>query len=141
MCQLIFKFSSAIEARFKEDCRLDKPICFKIEKTEQCTIGTVNIYFKDEAIFQELANYAEEFLIKVAREAGEIQIIDIQNGKNIDLGIEQARILNGKFFEFYCYHCFSITFIRILLEEGIYYKQRWISIDLDEILNTPWFKD
>lgn len=141
MCQLILKLCSAIEGKFKGDCRLEKPICFKIERAEQYTIGTVNIYFKEIAIFQELASYAEEFLLEVARENGEIQIIDIQAGRNIDLGVEQAKILNGKFFEFYCYNCFSITFIRILLEEGIYYKNRWISIDMDEILNPPWFKD
>ncbi len=86
-----------------------------------------------------MVSYAEQFLVELAKN-GEIQTIDIQAGRNIDLGIEQTKILNGKFFEFYCYTCFSIAFIRILLEEGIYYKQRWISIDIDEILNTPWFK-
>lgn len=143
MCQLASKFFKTVEAKFKGDERLEKPLEAKIYNKDNYTIGSANIYFKleSEAFFQELVSYAEDFLTDFAEAGGEIQIADIQAGKNIDLGAEQTRILAGKIFEVYCYKCFSIAFIRILLEEGIYYRQSWVSIDIDEIANTPWFSE
>lgn len=141
MCLLTAKFLKVIEERFEGDERLEKPLEVKIRDKNNYTIGTANIYFKDQALFQELAGYAEQFLIDFARPNGEIQIAEVRAGKNIDLGIEQVRILDGKSFEVYCYECLSISFIRIILEEGLYYKQRWASIDIDELINTPWFAE
>lgn len=144
MCELTSYTFNLIEKEFRNDNRLDCGFNIKIEKNPAYIIGTTNIYPKKDHInsfFGDISEFIEEKLKERLKEDGEVQISKILSGKNIDLGIKQANILDGRYFEIYCYKCFSIVFLRIWLEEGIYVKKKWISVDMDELLKTPWFSD
>lgn len=142
MCEMVSYVLGLVKEKFKDDDRLDEKFDIKIEKNQKYTIGTTNIYPRKNCIkvfFEDIANFVEENLKEHLKEKGEIQITRISSGKNIDLGIKQANILDGRYFEIYCYKCFSIVFLRMWVEEGLYVKKSWISIDIDELLDTPWF--
>jgi hypothetical protein len=112
-------------------------------KGEKYTIGWINLYpEKDvEELFKDLAERVEKGIKDYIQEKGEIQTFSGGKGENIDLGIRQALLLNGKFFEVYCFDCFSISFIRVWIEESLVQeKKKWISVDVDEILNSIWFE-
>ena len=144
MCELTAYIFDHIEKEFKDDTRLDEAFKIKIEEVSKYITGTTNIYPKKDNIdnfFVDISNFIEEKLKEHLKKDGEIQITKISSGQNIDLGIKQANIIDGRYFEMYCYKCFSIVFLRIWLEEGIYVKKKWISIDVDELLETPWFKE
>jgi len=144
MCELTAYIFDQIEKEFKDDIRLDKSFKTRIEGISKYITGTTNIYPKKDNIddfFVDISNFIEKKLKERLKKDGEIQITKISSGQNIDLGIKQANIIEGRYFEIYCYKCFSIVFLRIWLEEGIYVKKKWISVDVDELLETPWFKD
>jgi|GEM_PF-4984013 len=129
---------------FEGDLRLKEAFNKRIEKCPGYTIGTTNLYpleGQEVDLFNDLVFRLEEYLKDHLRESGEVQILKISSGENIDIGIKQADVIGGRVFEMYCYKCFSITFLRVWLEEGIFIKKRWISVDVDELTDTPWFKD
>ncbi|MDY6966606.1 MAG: hypothetical protein SVM80_11700 [Halobacteriota archaeon] len=143
MCNLTEEIFCLVK-EFEDDTRVNEDFRIKIKRSPGYIIGTTNIYPREgseEELFLSIADRIKEHLIKHLKESGEIQVLKVSSGENIDLGIKQARILDGRFFEMYCYKCFSIVFLRIWLEEGIFIKKRWVSVDVDELISTPWFKD
>ncbi|MDY6864375.1 MAG: hypothetical protein SVY15_00180 [Halobacteriota archaeon] len=143
MCDLTECIMDIVK-EFEGDSRLKEEFTQKIEKSSKYTIGTTNLYpgeGEEVGLFNDLVSRLEDYLKDRLNESGEVQILEISSGENIDIGIKQAEVLCGRLFEIYCYKCFSITFLRVWLEEGIFIKKRWISVDVDELTGTPWFNE
>ncbi|MDY6958895.1 MAG: hypothetical protein SVK08_07020 [Halobacteriota archaeon] len=143
MCDLTEGIMGVV-GEFEGDFRLKEAFKQRIEKSSGYTIGTTNLYpteGQEVDLFNDLVSSLEDYLKDHLNEKGEIQILRVSSGENIDIGIKQANVLCGRVFEMYCYKCFSITFLRVWLEEGIFIKKRWISVDVDELTETPWFSN
>ncbi len=140
MCNITENIFKTVKAEFSHDKRLTKKFNVMIKKDKKYIIGSTNIDVKNdiEGFFNDVCCAVENVVKNVN---GEYQSVEIKHGKNVDLGIKQAEILDGRFFEVYCYRCSSATFVRIWLEKGLYIKKKWISIDVDENLKTLWFKE
>ena len=139
MCNITENVFKIVKERFKDDKRLKEKFNVMIKKDKKYVIGSTNIDVKNdiEGFFNDICCAIENVVKNVN---GEYQSVEIKHGKNVDLGIKQAEIVNGKFFEVYCYKCLSTAFVRIWLEKGLYIKKKWISVDVDENLKTLWFK-
>jgi len=140
MCNLTENIFKTVKERFEEDKRLKEKFNIMIKKEKNCVVGSTNIDVKGgiKGFFNDVCLTVENVVKNVN---GEYQSAEIKEGENVDLGIKQAEILDGRFFEVYCYKCLSIAFVRIWLEKGLYIKKKWVSIDVDEILETLWFKE
>jgi len=140
MCNLTENIFKTVKERFNEDKRLKEKFNIMMKKDKNCIVGSANIDVKADikGFFNDVCRTVENVVKNVN---GEYQSVEIKHGKNVDLGIKQAEILEGRFFEVYCYKCLSIGFIRVWLEKGLYIKKSWISVDVDEILETLWFKE
>lgn len=140
MCDITEDIFKIVKEKFKDDKRLKEKFNVTIKKDKKQIIGSTNIEVKNdiERFFNDVCCAVENVVKKVD---GEYLSVEIKHGKNVDLGIRQAEILDGRFFEVYCYKCLSSAFVRIWLEKGLYIKKKWISIDVDEILETLWFKE
>jgi hypothetical protein len=112
-----------------------------IKKTKKYIIGSVNIDQNNSIpdIFHQLNKYLLDILTNLKN--SEIQVCKIATGYNIDRGYKQSVIHKGTIYEIYCFNCYSLAFLRILLEEGLFIKKKWLSIDIDELLATPWFDE
>lgn len=141
MCNFTEALFDEIKSRFGEDERIKEKFRVMLKRAKNYTIGTVNIEPKARfvnVLFKELVELAEQ---KLQGLKGEIQKFGIRKGENFDLGVKQAEILKGKFFEIYCYDCSSVTFLRLWLESALFLDKKWLSVDCDEIKNTLWFKE
>jgi len=140
MCNLTENIFKNIKIKFENDERLKEKFNIMIKKDKNCIVGSANIDVKVDikGFFNDVCLTVENVVKNVN---GEYQSVEIKEGENVDLGIKQAEILDGRFFEVYCYKCLSIGFIRIWLEKGLYIKKKWISVDVDENLKTLWFKE
>ncbi len=70
---------------------------------------------------------------------GEIIEARVEKGEIRDMGVREFRILQGYFFEVYCFKCFRSSFIRLFLESDE--RKTWISLDIDEWNPSPWFEE
>ena len=140
MCNLTENIFKNIKIKFENDERLKEKFNIMIKKDKNCIVGSANIDVKVDikGFFNDVCLTVENVVKNVN---GEYQSVEIKHGKNVDLGLKQAEILEGRFFEVYCYKCLSIGFIRVWLEKRLYIKKSWISVDVDEILETLWFKE
>lgn len=140
MCNLTENVFKTVKERFKDDKRLKEKFNVMIKKDKKYVIGSTNIDVKNdiEDFFNDVCLAVENTVKNVN---GEYQSVEIKYGENVDLGIKQAEILDGRFFEVYCYDCLSIAFVRVWMEKGLYIKKKWISVDVDENLKTLWFKE
>ena len=144
MCSITENIFNIVSSKFNEDKRLQKKFNVNIKKDIRYIIGTTNIFpkikYRNE-IFFEIVKLIETELTDTKKFYGEIQKIEIKKGENIDIGIKQVEIINGRYYELYCYKCYSLIFLRLWLEKGLAVSKNkiWISIDIDEILDTPWF--
>ncbi len=143
MCKLTENIFNVVEAAIGGET-FDKPYNIRIRKNGNYTIGTTNIYPAPESVselFMKVSGAVERYASEYARENGEIQIYRVESGSNTDLGVHQSNIKQALIIELYCYKCQGITIVRILHEEGLYYKGEWISVDVDEHLGAPWFEE
>jgi hypothetical protein len=140
MCNITENIFKTVKEEFSHDKRLKEKFNVMIKKDKKYIIGSTNIDVKNdiEGFFNEVCLAVENVVKNVN---GEFQRVKIKDGENVDLGIKQAEILEGRFFEVYCYKCLSAAFIRVWLEKGLYIKKKWISVDVDENLKTLWFKE
>ncbi len=143
MCNVAEQLFEAIKQKFscEHDKRIKEKFNVMLRKNKNYTIASANIEVKQEYIenvFDDLCTLAENKLKNIK---GEIQAFEIKKGENVDLGVRQAEIIKGKFFEVYCYECMSVIFLRIWLENLLFINKKWLSIDCDEIQNTLWFKE
>lgn len=147
MCEVTKRVLKLVTTEFSNDPRLKSSFQTGVRECQNGTIGWVNLYPEEDCVedmFRDVSNAIEKKMKEYFDDKGEVQVFSGGSGENIDIGVKQALIKNGKFFEIYCFNCYSLTFIRIWLEEGLIKTTRgkkWISIDVDEILDSPWFKE
>ncbi len=61
---------------------------------------------------------------------------DISSGKIVDCGLEQFKIIKGKFLEVYDYGSTTAIFIRLYHVKG---DKEWLALYVDENPDTPWW--
>ena len=122
----------------------DLGIELRIVKRADKNIATTNIYpeeGKEEEEFLKLSSALESALEGWYKRHGEMLTCRLESGEIRDLGDSQAELLNGRYFELYCYECSEVAFVRLWLEAGTFYKKTWISLDIDVVENSLWFSD
>lgn len=129
MCNL----SSVIFERFERELNLK----FLRREGSSARVFSLNTERADENLYSRIIEIIEDELRSLRN--GEYQRMEISGGENVDSGIKQAEILRGVCYEIYCFSCLSMCYLRVLWERGLFYKREWISVDSDEILNSPWF--
>ncbi|MBC7110061.1 MAG: hypothetical protein H5T46_03500 [Archaeoglobi archaeon] len=129
MCNL----SSVIFERFERELNLK----FLRREGSSARVFSLNTERADENLYSRIIEIIEDELRSLRN--GEYQRMEISGGENVDSGIKQAEILRGVCYEIYCFNCLSMCYLRVLWERGLFYKREWISVDSDEILNSPWF--
>lgn len=129
MCGL----SSRIFERFEKELDLG----FTKREGSSARALSLNTERADENLYSGIIEIIEDELRDLRN--GEYQKMEISGGENIDSGIRQTEILRGICYEIYCFDCLSMYYLRVLWERGIFYQREWISVDMDEILNSPWF--
>ena len=116
----------------------------RIVKGADKRIATTNIYPEkgtEEEEFLKLSSALESTLEGWYKGHGEMLTCSMEKGRISDLGDLQADIMNGRYFELYCYDCSEVAFIRLWLESGTYYKKTWISLDIDVVEDSLWFSE
>lgn len=140
MCGIAQEIERKIE-EYRRDRRIERDFNVTLRKSGKHTILMANIYpLEGHAIhlFKEICSEIEEIVRGKMKEMGEVQTFRNGCGENVDLGITQTKVLDGLYMEFYCYRCSSSSFLRIWMEEDGK-GRKWISVDLDEIVQSPWF--
>ncbi|MBI4362323.1 MAG: hypothetical protein HY558_04035 [Euryarchaeota archaeon] len=147
MCGLTQRTLAALSDKFEKDPRLERPFQPNQGEEGKVQVAGVNLYPKRgqaQEVFEDVSAHLEERMRQRVLDCGEIQVLEGAHGENVDIGVRQAQILQGKYMEIYCFNCFSVVFLRILLEEGLTKTtqgKQWVSVDVDEIRDSPWFKE
>ncbi len=145
MCKTSERVMGLLEP-FRKDPRLAKPFEPGIKRRESVAVAWANLYPKKglaEELYKDVAKAVEQGVRKLVLDCGEVQTLE-GHGENVDLGLKQTLLLQGRYFEVYCFNCYSVTFVRVHLEEGLTKDKRgqqWVSVDVDEVAKSPWFED
>ncbi len=140
------EISVQVESVLREDVRLAERVKFKRKERGNTIILTTNIYLRDKSLLSEfvsyIANIVELVIEKHLALNGEIIKTNIESGTVSDRGEVWFEIVDGAMFEVYCFACSSISFVRVLHERQLYgEKNEWISLDVDEYRDSPWFEE
>lgn len=149
MCKTAERVISVVEG-FRKDPRLAKPFQPGLRRKDPSAVAWANLYPKpglEEELYRDVAAAVEASLRESVLDCGELQTLE-GRGENIDLGLKQALLGPGKWFEVYCFNCYSVTFVRVHLEEGLTMDkrgQKWMSVDVDESgtrsSRSLWFEE
>lgn len=145
MCKTAERVMGFLEP-FRKDPRLARPFQPGIKRREPVAVAWANLYPKKglaEELYRDVAEAVEQGVRKSVLDCGEVQMLAGQ-GENVDLGLRQALLVHGEYLEVYCFNCYSVTFVRVHLEEGLTKDKRgqqWVSVDVDEVAKSPWFED
>lgn len=140
------EISSEVENVLRGDSRLLVEAKFKCKEKEDAIIWTTNIYLRDKSQLSEFVSYiadvVESILDKHLASDGEIIRLSVGGGTVSDRGEIWFEIVDGVVFEVYCFTCRSISFVRVLHEKQLYgEKNEWVSLDIDEYLDSRWFEE
>lgn len=135
-----------IENVLSGDLRLSESLKFKRKEKGNAVIVTTNIYLKEKSGLYEFVSHissvVESTIKKHLALNGETIKLSIERGTVSDRGEIWFEIVEGVVFEVYCFTCRSIIFVRVLHEKQIYgEKNEWISLDIDEYLDSQWFEE
>lgn len=113
----------------------------RINKRKQNLTVTWNIYPAEkitlEDLFQTLTKTIEENLKDIH---GEIIHCTLTNGKIRDRGVQEFQIHLGKTWEIYLYDPETYIDVRLLYESRITQPlDKWLSIDIDVVIESAWF--
>ncbi|MGQ9720024.1 MAG: hypothetical protein ACUVXA_01740 [Candidatus Jordarchaeum sp.] len=140
------EISAGIEDVLGGDPRLSEGVKFRRKEKGNSVIVTSNIYLNEKTLLSELVSYISGIVQKIIEKHlaldGEIIKLNIDKGTVSDRGEIWFEVVSGVIFEVYCFTCRSISFVRILHERQLYgEKNEWISLDMDECLDSQWFED
>ena len=140
------EIAAEIEDILIGDMRLSERVKFKRKEKGNAIIVTTNLYLKEKSMLYEfvsyIANIVESIIEKHLALNGEIIKSNIESGTVSDRGEIWFEIVNGVVFEVYCFTCKAISFVRVLHEKQLYgEKNEWISLDMDEYLDSQWFEE
>jgi hypothetical protein len=137
---------AGIEGALKGDLRLSEGLRFKRKEKGNAVIVTTNIYLKNSSEFCEFVSHISSVVESIIKKHlalnGEIIKLSIESGTVSDGGEVWFEVVEGVMFEVYCFTCRSISFVRVLHEKQLYgEKNEWISLDVDEYLDSQWFEE
>lgn len=145
MCKTVEKVLGSLEP-FRKDPRLAKRFEPGMRRKETVAVGWANLHPKEglaEELYRDVASAVEATVRRSVLDCGEVQTLE-GRGENVDLGLRQALLDPARYFEVYCFNCYSVTFVRVHVEEGLTKEkrgQRWISVDVDEVGKSLWFEE
>ncbi|MFX0172191.1 MAG: hypothetical protein ACFE9L_09740 [Candidatus Hodarchaeota archaeon] len=115
----------------------------KIKKRVQNVIITWNIFSKNEKDLNVLYNGLTGTINQLLDEIkGEVIQYELSKGKIIDSGVFEFQINLGKTWDIYLYDPEIFIYLRLLLESRIANpKEKWISLDIDLVIDSAWFVD
>jgi len=105
---------------------------FSVLNEGGCGTATAN----GEADFDEAREQIRALLLGMHGELIELE----GKGDETDLGQREVEIERGYYAEFYCYDCMSASFIRLWKEKALFMEKEWVSVDIDEIRDSLWFR-
>jgi hypothetical protein len=136
--QLVSEIEDLINSYYSNRLRT---LPVRINKRKQNITITWNIFPVDEIqlkdLFQILTKAIEENLKDIN---GEIIHCTLTNGKIRDRGVQEFQIHTGKTWEIYLYGPEIYIDVRLLYESRIPQPHdKWLSIDIDIVLDSAWF--
>jgi hypothetical protein len=140
------EISAGVEDVLSGDLRLSEILKFKRKEKGNAVIVTTNIYLKEKSELYEFVSHISSIVESIIKKHlalnGEIIKLSIERGTVSDRGEVWFEIVEGVVFEVYCFTCRSISFVRVLHEKQLYgEKNEWISLDIDEYLDSQWFEE
>ena len=149
MCKTAERVVGLLEP-FRKDPRLAKSFQPGLKRRDPSAVAWANLYPKpglEADLYKDVAAAVEAGIRKSVLDCGEVQTLE-GRGENVDIGLKQALLGPAKWFEVYCFNCYSTSFIRVHLEEGLTKDKRghkWVSVDVDETgtraNRSLWFED
>lgn len=124
---------------------LDPPV-LKRNSRENYSVCSGNFFPQDLKDLSPATDEVTELIEKTIKEHigsnGELIKSTIRKGEIWDSGKPYFEIKGGSHFEVYCFACKSLTFVRVQHEKMLYSPQKeWLSIDIDEDLDTLWLTE
>ncbi len=120
-----------------------KPVSKTLRSREFVKVSSLNVYPAKGNELKVLGLIAKEVDLAVNEHlSGRGEVIRLRvNGEIIDSGVKSFLVEGGFVYEVYCFKCFANAFIRVILEKSLQTGERWISVDVDEVVGSPWFKE
>ena len=121
-----------------------KTLPLKIQQTTNNIIITWNVFPNPFHELTDLLTNIRNIISKNLESllSGEIILYEISNGSIIDSGSEAFLIKGGFSWDIYLYEPETFIYARLLHESQIDDQgEEWISIDIDVINQSAWFKD
>ncbi|MFX1505650.1 MAG: hypothetical protein ACFFDC_06000 [Promethearchaeota archaeon] len=136
--RLVVKLEDLINYHYSSRSRT---LPVKIKKRKQNIIITWNIYPGDkihlEEFFQTITKTIDRSLKDIN---GEIIYCSLTNGEIRDRGVQEFQIHMGKTWEIYLYDPETYIALRLLYESRLSSPlDKWLSIDIDVIVESAWF--
>ena len=121
-----------------------KTLPLKIRQTNNNIIITWNVFpdpsHKLTDLLSNIRNIIDKDIDNLTD--GEVIRYEISNGSVVDSGSESFLIKSGFSWDIYLYEPETFIYTRLLHESQIDNQgEDWISIDIDVILKSAWFKD
>ena len=121
-----------------------KTLPLKIQQTKNNIIITWNVFpdpfHEITDLLSTIRNIISNELDKLAD--GEVICYEINKGSINDSGSESFLIKSGFSWDIYLYEPETFIYTRVLHESRIdNHREEWISIDIDVVMKSAWFKD
>ncbi|MEM2573105.1 MAG: hypothetical protein QXF77_01670 [Candidatus Jordarchaeales archaeon] len=135
----------ALKRRFEGDSSFSMPAKFNFSSKGAYATFSTNLFPRDKAdarkIYLEARVVVKTAIEEHIGEDGEIIEYEVSEGRILDGGRVWFYVLEGFIVEAYCFTCKSISFARVLHERDPRKGDEWVSVDVDENLDTPWFNE
>ena len=122
----------------------EKTLPVKIKETQNNVIVTWNIFPDSSDTINGILKDIKDLINQEMNKGydGEVLKYDINSGQIFDAGVEAFLILEGFSWDLYLYKPETFIYIRLLHESRLdKEKDQWISVDIDIINNSAWFRD
>ncbi|MBS7287653.1 MAG: hypothetical protein KIH01_02605 [Candidatus Freyarchaeota archaeon] len=134
-----------LKEKFGKENALYETAKFNRASREGYMTFSTNIFPKNRGdarrIYLEARGVVKAVIENHIGENGEIIEYEISEGRIFDGGRAWFYILEGFIVEAYCFTCKSVSFTRVLHELDPRKGAEWVSVDVDENADTPWFNE
>ncbi|MEM1657960.1 MAG: hypothetical protein QXK94_02900 [Candidatus Jordarchaeales archaeon] len=134
----------ALSGKFGVEGEYYEAARFTVASKGGYTTLSTNIFPKNNnyagRIYLEAREIVRNTIVEHVGRNGEVIECEVLRGRIIDGGEVWFHVLEGTVVEAYCFACESISFVRVLHEQDPRSGREWVSVDVDENLETPWFE-
>ncbi|GEM_PF-1703830 len=139
------KILLSLKSKFENEDSLSVPVKFSHSLRGTYATFSTNLFPKRKSdvkkIYIDACTVVRAAIVGHIGEEGEIIEYEVSEGRIFDGGKVWFYVLEGFIVEAYCFTCRSVSFARVLHEKDPRRENEWVSVDVDENLDTPWFNE